>query len=128
MTHEPSCPCEPCATARLRDLLRRCLPIVETAAEPEHMYGFFPGGDPRDFRPDEECSTEEEQAQWKADCEKAAATGEEQPSSGQVLRDDAGNFVGHIQRSGYGLGTYTMRNPEAEALLADLRAALEAKC
>ena len=67
-------------------------------------YGFFPGGDPRDFHPDPESSTDAERAQHKADCE-AWARGE-RPN----VNDNAPHWVGddvHVVPAGYGLGSYS---------------------
>lgn len=36
-------------------------------------YGAFQGGDPRDFTPDSECSTEEERVAWAEACRRAEA-------------------------------------------------------
>jgi len=62
-------------------------------------YGAFPGGDPRLFTPDLECSTPEEQARWKADCKLA----KDQPSA--YLYEPGKHSVLKM----YGLGTYEYR-------------------
>lgn len=74
-------------------------------------YGFFCGGDPRCFTPDED-STQEEREQWRKDCE-AYAKGEIGPveSAGRSYRNDEGVLISHVQLSGYGLGSYTYRDP-----------------
>lgn len=64
-------------------------------------YGAFPGGDPRCFSPDKECSTEAERAQHAADCA-AAATGK----LAFVMQAHVWTEEGHLARAGYGLGTY----------------------
>lgn len=90
------------------------------ATHSDFGYGYYPGGDPRNFHPDPECCTEEEVAKHKAACQAwdrgetpdpggphVAITGE-----GLKYTDRAG--VEHIATSGhltvahYGLGTYTM--------------------
>ncbi len=80
-------------------------------------YGFFPGGDPRDFAPDPDCSTEEERAQHAADCAawnrgerpKRATPGLEYVEAGFFKqRDGTPNAAGYafVERSSYGLGGY----------------------
>lgn len=67
----------------------------------EYGYGFFPGGDPRKFQPDEESNTEEELEAWRLACA-------EWDKGNQV--DIGGSCVlinGMIFTfSGYGLGSY----------------------
>jgi hypothetical protein len=136
----------------LRALLRRCLPIIEEIATGEQMYGSFAGGDPRDFKPDSDgdSATPEEVAKWKADCitaesgqmqpaahvwvkgsdappEVAAAVKAMQTAKGEEPTGPAPDGAMHLAYGGYGLGTQTYRNREAETLLADLRAALESE-
>ncbi len=53
------------ALEELRELLRD-LRMSQT----DQCYGFFRGGDPNNFTPDPECSTEEERARHKEACEK----------------------------------------------------------
>lgn len=74
-------------------------------------YGYFMGGDPRNFSPDVECSTEEERAAHKAACE-AWDRGERPDIGGphKPLLDKDGNQIGHITISGYGLGVTTMED------------------
>lgn len=104
-----------------------------------HGYGYFPGGDPRSFDPDPECSTEEERAAHKAACE-AWERGERPEGPRHVFCSPeeaaeklaAGGFdaatIGHegarLQPSGFGLGTYHMHDEEADDVLAQIRAAL----
>jgi len=47
--------------------LRELLSDIRVAAEDTH-YGFFLGGDPNDFAPDPEASTEEERVRHKEAC------------------------------------------------------------
>jgi hypothetical protein len=74
-------------------------------------YGFFCGGDPRKFWPDES-STEKEIENHKAACKlwnEAEARGEtptpEACPSGWVY-DNEGKPVMHVLRAPYGIGTY----------------------
>ena len=66
----------------------------------EPVYGVFPGGDPRDFSPDPEASTEKELALHKEHC--AAWDRGERPTV------PVSGFVGttHFLRAHYGLGVY----------------------
>lgn len=83
--------------------------LLGTEEEPTTGYGAFPGGDPRLFDPDPECSTPEEREAHRKACQEAdamEARGEvpDWPSAhsfGQV-----GNFGVHIASSMFGLGTY----------------------
>lgn len=76
----------------------------------EWMYGFFGGGDPRDFTPDYEVCSEDEIARWKADVALAeAGNAVVAPPAGETVRDKDGNFVMHILAPRYGLGVYKYR-------------------
>lgn len=79
----------------------------------QHMgYGFFHGGDPRTFFPDEECCTEQELKSHKRACDlwyDAEKRGEtptpENSPSGWI---DLGNGdMCHVLRSRYGIGVFT---------------------
>lgn len=67
----------------------------------EPIYGFFPGGDPREFSPDHEVCTEAEIALHKEHCA-AWDRGErtDVPVSGWTDENT------HVTRSAYGLGIY----------------------
>lgn len=73
-------------------------------AHTETGYGFFCGGDPRDFTPDGEASTEAERERHKQDC--AAWDRGEQPN----VNANAPHFTesAHIVPAGYGLGVYSV--------------------
>lgn len=90
----------------LKDLLHDLRNLAEQTG-----YGFFPGGDPRTFTPDPECSTESERAAWASDCERFER-GEQifTRTSCYFERTDAG--VNIVTPSGYGQGTYTMTDEE----------------
>ena len=66
----------------------------------EYGYGFFPGGDPRLFRPDEEGTTAEEHANHLAACEAW--------DRGECTSAPDGTWVGnvHLLRCQFGLGSY----------------------
>lgn len=74
----------------LRGRPERC----PTCDEFNILYGFGFVSDPRDFMPDEDCSTPEERQRWRDDC----------------ARVKAGRPAEHLprgcQHSTYGLGTY----------------------
>ena len=94
-----------------RWLAERFMDEMQDAGDGDHTtgYGAFPGGDPRLFEPDPECSTPEEREAHRVACQEAdamEARGEvpDWPSAhsfGQV-----GNFGVHIASSMFGLGTY----------------------
>lgn len=105
-----------------RVLLRDAHRYIEAGAE-YVCYGGFHGGDPRDFHPDHECSTEGERANHAAAC-KAFAEAEargEKPVLGDTHeshRDEDGRMILHVARNPYGLGTMVYRDEEATALAA----------
>lgn len=85
----------------------------------EAIYGFFHGGDPREFSPDyESCSPKEIEAHQKA-CElfdAAESAGVPMPdleceSGWKTLSDGT---VCHVLKSSFGIGTYMMDVPETE--------------
>lgn len=65
-------------------------------------YGFFIGGDPRDFTPDDECCTKEEIDAWREACKKYRE-GDHVPG-GVVIGP---GFIGCGGR--FGIGTYRVR-------------------
>lgn len=74
--------------------------------EREIVYGFFPGGDPRDFTPDDESCSPEEIVRWKEDCE-AVERGEAigaNHSGGWITFSDG--TQAHVLAPRYGIGTY----------------------
>ena len=73
----------------------------------ESGYGYFCGGDPRNFYPDSDCS-EQEIANWKQACEFAETKGLDdlECPSGWIY-DAAGKPVMHILRAPFGIGVYT---------------------
>jgi len=85
---------------------------AEMMSEIEDMqtyYGYFPGGDPRDFTPDQEVCTPEEIARWEAACKRweAGDTSELPPEEHGPWIEQGGKTVGlcHAYRS-FGMGTY----------------------
>lgn len=99
-------------------------------ASEDMVYGHFAGGDPRDFSCDVECSTEEERAQHKADCERWAAAEkqgkavEAEPGPHSPIINSEGREVGYVTRSGYGLGSNRIPpDPQAIEIFKKLRSA-----
>lgn len=66
----------------------------------EYGYGFFCGGDPRQFHPDSEGQTPEEAENHRKACEAW--------SRGEVTSEPDGKWVGnvHLLRCQFGLGSY----------------------
>lgn len=109
-------------------------------AQPQPQYGMFIGGDPRDFSPDPECSTEEERAAHKRDCE-AWNRGERSHSVKFGHEHFTGNpppldpsavsalvvrgVGGHVTHAGYGLGVTHMQDPDACEALERVESALD---
>jgi len=84
-------------------------------------YGFFPGGDPRTFRPDPDASTEAEQHAWEGACwwadeleSRGLPVGV--PGSCRTFSHARhGKYsVGIFLVSQFGLGTYTYEDEEWE--------------
>lgn len=124
-----------------RVLEEYAIPALKTLADYSSGYGAFPGGDPRRFTPDPECSTPEEREAHRAACElaeKHASPGTRdlepahvwtQPEearrmvvAGEAEAATIGPGAAHVAREMFGLGTYT--DPEADAALDACRAAL----
>jgi hypothetical protein len=75
-------------------------------------YGSFPGGDPRRFSPDPECSTEAERDAHRVACARwDAGYRDEYPT--HALYAEGGAVV-HVNRSAFGLGVYDDGRPECE--------------
>lgn len=91
---------------RLREGLTEALPILREAAQPYNGYGSFLGGDPRNFFPDSDSTTEAELARHKEDCEKwnrAEAECPPETPAGEWLSEHI-----HVLHACYGLGCYTI--------------------
>ncbi len=98
------------------DKMRRVIPalaaVVEVleqiATEESDGYGYYLGGDPRKFSPDEESCTPKELENHKAACDKwneAEAKGEKlepEPCGSGWISPSV-----HVTRSAYGLGSYS---------------------
>lgn len=82
----------------------------------EAVYGFPCVSDPRDFVPDEESCTLEEMAAWKRDVE-LAERGEYQRDPSKHCStefDVGGQFIRHVTRTPWGIGTNFIRNEADE--------------
>ena len=99
------------ATEAERDRYREALEEAKKVIGYESQgYGSFPGGDPRNFTPDEEENTPEELAAWKAACE-AWDRGEGKDTGPQCQTMGDGSVV---TGTGYGMGTYQWPHPAIE--------------
>jgi hypothetical protein len=80
------------------------LPIADEMSQP--VYGVFHGGDPRNFSPDPEASTEAERKHHEEDCEKWAKTERENigKSDCESLFNEKGELQAVVTHSQYGLG------------------------
>jgi hypothetical protein len=91
-------------------------------------YGFFIGGDPRRFTPDEESTTPEEMAAWKAACAEAEANEKardlESPCGLETVEHEGRNVPAFVDRAPFGLGTYECGDEEAEAACEAITALL----
>ena len=98
------------------ELLKKLEPYIREAAEPMQGYGNFLGGDPRTFSPDpiEEGTTQEEWDSWMAACAAwNAGNCEPVKGAGETLRDEAGNWIGHVTWTRFGLGAYSYTDEQA---------------
>ena len=84
------------------------------------VYGFFHGGDPRDFSPDAESCSEDEISRHRQACQlwdEAESRGEtptpEKCESGWIY-DENNQPVMHVLRSSYGIGTYYYHDDDDE--------------
>ena len=111
------------ALLRVAEAMKLARKYIEEAATPQGGYGFFCGGDPRDFVPDEESCSPEELAAHKKACEEADAE-----EKARKLSCPSGWVAPgiHVTRSPFGIGSYTYRDEQAAALLALVDQALSA--
>ena len=104
--------------------IRAIIPELEKIAEPQRVYGFFQGGDPRDFSPDAEASSEAERAAHKAAC--GAFTADKPlPGCCEHVKDDKGKMVMILTKAPFGLGINNYQDEDAARFLVMARAALE---
>ncbi len=100
---------------------------LREVAGPHPMYGYFNGGDPRDFSPDEECCTPEELAAHKAACE--AWNRGERPVS-EAHHHKVVEYQGKPAIASYagafGMGVSSCRDEDAEDVIDQIEAALAA--
>ena len=75
------------------------------------VYGAFHGGDPREFFPDHECSTELEREAHRRACLIFEAHGQLfplEPDHEWKFDKETGALIAHIARGQFGLGVYTV--------------------
>jgi hypothetical protein len=85
------------------------------------VYGYFPGGDPREFTPDPECCTEEEMANYERACklmDEDKITSVDGRHHWPIEKD--GEVIGHVTHAAFGLGTYTATDGDIEKLAEQL--------
>jgi len=114
------------AELKLSSALETCLYLFQNYAS-EEVYGFFPGGDPRRFAPDPDGSTEAEREAWREDCEtwnRLEAMGAMPEPKPSCCRIENGMI---LTRNGYGLGTYSIVNEEADEMVRLCEEALGVK-
>lgn len=84
-------------------------------------YGYFLGGDPRDFTPDEESCSAEEIENHKRACQ-LMDEGKIQFVDGRhhfpLIKD--GEVIGHVTQAAFGIGMYTVKDPEIDKLASSL--------
>lgn len=135
----------PSPVAQARTALEAVLPMLSEMSRSDVTYGYYCGGDPRDFSPDRECCTAEEIAAWESACaawergERPDPGGPHQPlAEGETVADALSGGAGadavlvvdgtaiHKTVAHYGVGTTTSEDPEARELWLQVVGALEA--
>jgi hypothetical protein len=107
---------------QLIDMLTRCLPYVEPNAE-HFGYGFFPGGDPTKFTPDEQMNSMQEIENWKEACKRwNEGNGEGEESSHRWLTDGDGKVIGTATVASLGMGSYIDLDEEAKEIVEYIKA------
>jgi hypothetical protein len=109
--------------AHLLNLLRACRRWVEEAGTIQG-YGFYRPENPHDFSPDPESCSDEEMANHKAACEAWDRGDYKAPLGSETIRNENGEFLAHILRAPWGVGSYTDTIPEVADLLAAIDCAL----
>lgn len=106
-----------------REAMEAALVKLRDFAE-EDLYGHFYGGDPRDFRPDPECTSPEEREAHRAACEalNRGEPAEVQPAARVPLPGGASG----VRTGSFGLGTTHVRDRAILAICERLEAALGA--
>jgi hypothetical protein len=99
-------PCKNCGDA-FSEHMQNGEPLYMCREQMQPMYGFFNGGDPRDFHPDHESCTPEEIERHRQACEDA-----ERLEANRNLPCPSGwvrtpEFTAHILRAPFGIGIYT---------------------
>lgn len=76
-------------------------------------YGFFPGGDPRKFKPDEELCTEDEMKSWAVACAQWEIGNEVAVGSSCIV---AGGMIVTISTLGIGTYEFEWDDPDDDSL------------
>lgn len=112
--------------AHLLNLLRASRQWVERAGTIDG-YGFYRPENPHNFSPDPESCSDEEMANHRAACEAWDRGDYKAPLGSETIRNENGEFMAHITRAPWGIGSYTDMIPEAADLLAAIDCALAPK-
>ncbi len=102
---------------QMLEALKAIVPTLQEMAQPDAVYGFFHGGDPRQFHPDSD-STDTERASHKAACEEYERN---QTASPSCCEHRDGMI---ITKAPFGLGVNTYQDENAVRLLALVEAAI----
>lgn len=104
--------------ARLLDMTEA---LKQIAQEKEVGYGYYHGGDPRNFIPDSESCTEKEIAAHKKVCEEWTLAEKEGKPSPEVAPQSGWITPGiHVTQSSFGIGGYTYPTEGAEIAIKTL--------
>lgn len=101
--------------------------IARTERDVTHQgYGFYRPENPHDFFPDGDCCSEKEIENHRLACE-AWDRGEREgpvvaPKGSETLVGENGEWLGHVTRAPWGIGSYTARDPQIESVVAKLKA------
>lgn len=104
----------------MQKTLERCLPYIELEID-QQGYGFFPGGDPTQFIPDED-NTPEQHNNWTKACEAWNERKEAAKGSHVNLANADGKYMGHITIANLGMGVYNYQDEEAKEIVEFIQA------
>ena len=96
--------------------------LREIAKDRAGGYGYYAGGDPRDFCPDQECVTEQELANHKKACDEwTAAEAAAKPSPDAPCPSGWITPTIHITRAPFGIGSYSYPSESAQLAIDVLK-------
>lgn len=112
--------------AALEAALRDLRPMAAEDAQPFEGYGYYRPENPHDFHPDAECCSTAEMEAHAAACEAYDRGERDTIDSGgcDEVRDADGNLAGHALRAPWGIGSYSVVDPDAVERLARIDALL----